>query len=300
MQLSLDGVLESKSSLSSLDTYSVKFHQCRNIYPIRLIKPCHRFKFDEQEQLRKVLSDINENEIEIDCTVLDKIKRSSVTCTKGHSAKFGCEYCSNCAISHVVHNKKVLADIEKRYVLLQKNIKKKLANLRQEENIDVNKINNLEEQLATLDQERDNEIRKSGRKQLTWPASTMEGNLRTKENIQAIVNEIKNNPNILQSKGIKGESLLLNQPNFDIIEDSPCEYMHSVCLGLVKRTVSLTFKVGENRQRITKRKLSDPKIYNDKIRLVQVFREFSRRCRNLDFSVMKASEFRHIVLFSSQ
>lgn len=133
----------------------------------------------------------------------------------------------------------------------------------------------------------------------------MEGNLRTKENIQAIVNEIKNNPNILQSdpdfcKGIKGESLLLNQPNFDIIEDSPCEYMHSVCLGLVKRTVSLTFKVGENRQRITKRKLSDPKIYNDKIRLVQVFREFSRRCRNLDFSVMKASEFRHIVLFSSQ
>ena len=90
-----------------------------------MIKPCHRFKFDEQEQLRKVLSDINENEIEIDCTVLDKIKRSSVTCTKGHSAKFGCEYCSNCAISHVVHNKKVLADIEKRYVLLKKNIKKR-------------------------------------------------------------------------------------------------------------------------------------------------------------------------------
>ena len=73
--------------------------------------------------------------------------------------------------------------------------------------------------------------------------------------------------------------------------------MHLVCLGVVKRAVELTFKVGDNRDRITKRKLSPPQLYNELIKAVQVVREFSRRCRNLDFGVMKAGDFRNLILF---
>ena len=161
---------------------------------------------------------------------------------------------------------------------------------------------NLRQLLADTKENREKEIRKAGRKQLTWPASTMEGELRTIDNILAITNEIEENPQILKTspdfcKGIKGRSLLLNQPFFNLIKDSPSEYMHIVCLGIVKRMVELCFKVGETRTRNTKRPLSDPKLFNELIKAIQVVREFSRRCRNLDFGVMKAAEFRNLLIF---
>ena len=99
------------------------------------------------------------------------------------------------------------------------------------------------------------------------------------------------------AKGITGRSHFLDQPHFNMISDTPAEYMHSSCLGLVKRVVELTFRVGENRERVTKRKLSDPQLFNVYIASVQVVREFGRRCRNLDFSVYKAQEYRNIVIF---
>ena len=75
--------------------------------------------------------------------------------------------------------------------------------------------------------------------------------------------------------------------------------MHSICHGVVKRLIELTFKTGQSRERITKRKLSDPALYNSKISKVQVPRDFSRRGRMLDIGVMKAQEYRNIVLFLS-
>ena len=130
----------------------------------------------------------------------------------------------------------------------------------------------------------------------------MTGNLRNLDNVTAIVEEIENNPAILKNdpnfcQGLKGKSLLLEQPHFHFIEDMPTEYMHLVCLGVVKRMLTLTFTVGENRERVTKRKLSSPKMYNDQIKEIQVFRECSRRCRSLDYGVMKAAEFRNALIF---
>ena len=295
--------MESKSSLASLDTYSVKFDQCRNIYPIRIVRPCERFKYDEQLELGNVLDDINENEIEIECAVCDNPKRCTLTCTKTHSAKNACEYCENCAVTCIAYNKKARALIEKKFENRSSNINEQLAIL--EENPDTDneeEANNLRNQLISLTEEKDRELNKTGRKQLTWPCSTMTGNLRTLEGIEAIVNEIERDPQILKRdpdfcKGIKGRSLLLNQPSFNLLEDIPCEYMHSSCLGVVKRMVSLTFTVGENRERVTKRKLSKPELYNDQVKYIQVHRECSRRCRNLDFGVMKAAEFRNLILF---
>ena len=130
----------------------------------------------------------------------------------------------------------------------------------------------------------------------------MSGNLKTVDSIRQIVNEIENNPDILKDdpdycKGIKGKSLMLDQPYFNIISDMPPEYMHSVCLGVSKRMVEVNFKVGENRNCVTKRKLSSPQSYNEKIKCIQLTRESSRRCRNLDLGVMKAAEYRNLILF---
>ena len=297
--------MESKSSVNSLDTYSLKFDKCRNIYPIALIKPCERFKYDVQEQLKRVVHDINDNEVTIDCAVLDNPKRSDVKCAKSASAKFGCEYCENCAVFCINHEKKSLLMIKKKYEMQEKKILNEIEDMQhRQENDDIasNYVEHLRETLDTIKKEKEAEIKKNSRKQLTWPASTMGGKLRTVDSIREICDEIERNPQIAKTdpdycKGIKGKSILLDQPFFNIVTDCPCEYMHLVCLGTVKRMVELNFKVGENRPRNTKRKLTCPKLFNEKIKSVQVFRESSRRCRNLDFGVMKASEFRNILLF---
>ena len=297
IQISLDGILESKSSLTSLDVYSLKFIGCRNIYPIRIVRPCNRHKYDEQEHFRHVLNDINENGLEIDCAICDNPKRATITCIKAHSARNACQYCENCAVTYLDYNKRARAAIEKKYKATEQRLSQQLTQLENEDEANI-----VQAQLISFNEEKEQEILRTGRKQLRWPSSTMTGNLRTLEGIEAIVSEIEKNPQILKTdpefcKGIKGRSLLLQQPSFNMITDVTCEYMHLVCLGVVKRLVSLTFTVGENRERVTKRKLSPPYLYNNLIKDIQVVREFGRRCINLDFGVMKAAEFRNIVLF---
>ena len=61
----------------------------------------------------------------------------------------------------------------------------------------------------------------------------------------------------------------------------------------------LTFNVGEKRERSTSRKLTCPSVYNNLMKTVKVPREFSRRARNMDISVLKAQEMRNIELFFS-
>ena len=302
LQLSCDGILESKSSVSSLDVYSLKFNHCRSIYPIRIIKPCERYKYDEQEQLQQVLNDINENNCVIDCCVFDNLKRAVMKCTKNHAAKFGCEYCYNCAVQFVQCDKKSQKMIKKRYEKQEKHLSKEIKKSKNEKNPEKQTyIQHLIKTLNDLKKEKEKELNKKGRSHLKWPSSTMTGNLRTVDSMKDIINEIENNPDILKNdpdfcKGIKGKSHLLNQPSFDIIKDVPCEYMHLGCLSVVKRMVELNFQVGENRVRNTKRKLTPTELFNKKIKNVQVFRESSRRCRNLDTSVMKALEYRNLVI----
>ena len=299
--MSLDGVQESKSSTTTIDTYSIQFEGCRNIYPLRLIRPCDRYKYDEQDHLKKVLKDINENGLVIDCAVFDNLKRSTARCSKNHAARHPCEYCTNGAVSHSVSNQKLVSIIEKNFTRQESQLTQDIEELANSQNTEED-IRNLREQLITLTNEKEAKLQKIARKQLTWPASTMTGNLRTIEEIEAIVIEIETNPNIVKNdpdfcKGIKGRSLFLDQPLFHMVNDMPCEYLHLVCLGVVKRVIILCFKVGENRERITKRKLSDPNLFNEQMQFIQVARECSRRCRNLDVGVMKASEYRNILLF---
>ena len=99
------------------------------------------------------------------------------------------------------------------------------------------------------------------------------------------------------TKGFVGTSSLLYQRNFNFIENIPCEYMHSVCLGLVKRLIELTFAVGKTRQKLSKRKLTSPNLFNYLFKNIQVPHEFSRRVRNLDLGTIKAQEYRNLLLF---
>ena len=244
--ISLDGVQESNSSSFSLDIYCLNFHGCRHVYPIRLIKPYEKFRYDEQEELQNVVDDVNEADFTIYTGVFDNPKRSVVKNVKSHAARHPCEYCECPAVNYI------------------------------DETMQRNK--------------------------LTWPPTTMNGRPRTITAIRRIVNRIEDEDNdeILTDdylKGIKGRSVFLDLPNFNIVLDMPTEYMHLVCLGVVKRMVELTYKVGENRSRITIRPRTDPKLFNDLIRLVKVPREFPRRCRNLDPAVYKAQEYRNVILF---
>ena len=131
---------------------------------------------------------------------------------------------------------------------------------------------------------------------ITWPASTAGGEPRTREKIEDILENIEHlGPQ--ERKGVVGPSALLDLPDFDIVRDTPCEYLHSMCLGVVKRTVSLTFSVGESRPRNTKRKLSDPAQFNVLMLNIKMPKESSRRARELDFAVLKGAEFRNIAIF---
>lgn len=95
LDLSLDGIQESKSSGSSLDVYSISFNKCRTVYPIRIIKTMNKYKIDEQLHLEKVISDINTNRCIICNGIFDNPKRSTVRFALGHSAYYACEYCES-------------------------------------------------------------------------------------------------------------------------------------------------------------------------------------------------------------
>ena len=126
----------------------------------------------------------------------------------------------------------------------------------------------------------------------------MTGPLRTISNIRDITDRLENEElSKAEKQGFYGHSHFLDLDNFDFIDNIPAEYMHSICHGVVKRLLELTFKTGSSRERQIKRPLSDPRDYNTAMSKIKVPRDFSRRVRTLDLGVMKAQEFRNVILF---
>ena len=83
-----------------------------------------------------------------------------------------------------------------------------------------------------------------------WPAAVRNGPPRTMDEIRHIVanfDELSTD----ERKGILGYSPLMDYPDFDYIEGSPCEYLHHLCLGVTKRLVELTFQVKKNQSIIS-------------------------------------------------
>ena len=289
MQLSYDGVQESKSSAISLDTYSVKFDKCRNIYPIKIIKPYNRFKFNEQVHLKSVVNDLNNNYFIINDVICDNPKRSVMRHALCHSSLYACEYCESSAVSYV--NEKVVRRVE--LSLSKINVQKVQIENRIENLYDVldqDQINLLSELKDELTLKESQEKKLLKKKHLVWPSQTLHGQPRDLNTIKDISRAISTGRNSDEEseelcrderKGIVGPSVFLNQANFNMINNIPAEYMHLACLGIVRRLLELTFKVGENRERTIKRKLCQPSYYNQFMSSVRVLHEFSRRGRHL-------------------
>ena len=230
----------------------------------------------------------------IQCFIGDNPKRAFARFSKAHSSYFPCEYCEACGKLLSVEDKSL--KMKKNALQKQKsNVLNKIAIAQtNKDSIEVQSLtsvlSSINEAIKTLNRKNNN---------IVWPSSTQEGTIRTVENVKAVVERIEQQEELSleESKGIMGRSLFLEIPYFNYVLDIPVEYLHGVCLGVVKKVVELTFNVGDNRQRNTSRKLSSSDQFNRLMIEVLVVREFSRRARNLDFSVMKGQEFRNIILF---
>lgn len=291
----MDGVSETKSTSTSLDVYSLKFDGCREIYPLKIIRPLNKFPLDHREQLSFVVDAIVANSLNLKTLVADNPKRAFLKFVLQHGARFGCEYCFQPGILFKNNNQEdcqvFIENIDSQISVLNEQINS-IEGDSEEKKTFQSVVNNLTEAKKIAKQQKQHS-------QIVWPANTMNGELRTKEKILEIVEEIESGSDLspTEKKGIKGRSILLNLENFDMVNSSPTEYMHSVCIGLVKRLLELCFSVGENRSRNIKRPLTSPALFDELIKLVKVFHEFSRRVRKLDLAVLKAQELRNILLF---
>lgn len=94
LQLSLDGVSESKSTSVSLDVYSVKMRNCKAIFPVRIIRPLGKYRgINNKDQLRLVLEDVTQHHKCVRHFLADNQKRSMAKNSLGHSSWYPCEYC---------------------------------------------------------------------------------------------------------------------------------------------------------------------------------------------------------------
>ena len=208
VQLSLDGIQESKSSSVTTDAYSITFKNCSKVYPIRLIRPTNKYKYNEQNQILNVITDIHESSCTISSVVSDNPKRSNCRCALCHSASYACEYCEACAVlitNQLAHIKE--ASIKKKYELRRKSLLNTIEFLKdspgsvKSKEADQKKIDNLTKTLQTLEEEESKEIKTIEKKRkLAWPFSTMSGTLRTQDLIKYTVNKIKKKRKFRQTR----------------------------------------------------------------------------------------------------
>ena len=295
--LSLDGVSESKSTSTSLDVYSIKFKGCREIYPVKIIRPLNKNTIDLEYHFSSVLSDLLARNMELLFLVADNPKRSFMRYSMQHSAKFTCEYCFEFGVSLKDITEEIVSPIIKKIEQQRTEIKLQIESLLSPDDND--QIENLNAILIHLDEAESIAKKQHKASHVVWPVTTFNGEIRTKEIFLDIVEQIEAGEELtpFEKKGIKGRSPLLDIDSFDYVLQLPTEYMHIVSLGVVKRLLELCFSCGENRPRITKRPLSSPSLFNELMKKVKVPRESSRRARQLDLAVMKAQELRNVVLF---
>ena len=258
------------------------------------MRPIGKYKFNPQLHLDQFLTDICCNHCIIQCFIGDNPKRAHARYSKSHSGYFPCEYCE--AMGKLLHDEDATLKMKKAALIKQKEKATYRLSIARANN-DYTEVHSLTSVLSSINEAIKSMNRKNNN--IIWPSSTQNGNERTAEKILEISDKISEGQvlSIEESKGIKGRSLFLDIPYFDIVLDFPVEYLHCVCLGVGKRMIILTFNVGDNRQRATKRKLSNVEQFNQLMSCVLVVREFSRRARNLDLAVMKGQEYRNIILF---
>lgn len=292
--MSMDGVSESKSSTISLDVYSIKFNGCREVYPVKIVRPINKYPIDNLTQFSSVLNAVLQLNLILHALIADAPKRAFARFCMMYSGRYSCEYCfeSGVPFSSTTTNDEIVEKIKQQKI----EISNQIQHLSEDEDqVQIEILNNI---LNNLDQALKLANRKKG-SHIVWPANTMNGEIRTKEKVLEIVEKIESGEDLTanEKRGIKGRSILLNIDYFDFVCAIPTEYMHLLALGVIKRLLELTFSVGESRTRITKRPLLSPEVFNVIMKKIKVVKEFPRRARQLDLSVMKAQELRNVIIF---
>ena len=289
-----------------MDIYCARFDNCHIIYPHTITKALNKHKLDGKPYLINFIQDFVTNNCNIKQFLGDNPKRAFVKFCLSHSASYACEYCFARGTSHKLCSGKITKqkeDLESQINSLNEKISK--LQEKEEEEEEEQMSEERQEEINTLTSIKDylsvslRELSKHKSK-VVWPYSTSKNaEPRTKETVLDIVNRIENGENLTseECKGVVGRSPLLTLENFDFVIDVPTEYLHSMCLGCIKRLVELTFNVGISRPRITRRKLTPVSVFNALIASIKGPCEFSRRVRDLDFSVWKGQEFRNLALF---
>ncbi len=127
-----------------------------------------------------------------------------------------------------------------------------------------------------------------------FPSSTYGGEERTDADLRRVADAIAAGEEVGETRGIRCKSLLSDIPNFDLVNDVPADAMHLVCLGVVRRMMTATFKVGK-RQLLPYEPAAIAPL-NDALREYKALYSFSRRPRDFDPAVYKSEEYRNIIL----
>ena len=324
LDLSCDGVASSRSSSTSLDVFTVSFPECANIYPLVTIRPEDKKSFNFIDELSIILEDFKKNNVKIRNVIADNPMRALLRNCKNHSSYFSCEYCRGSAVYYEdPENVREKEATKKLLTSKKRSLEKEIFRLQDRQGSDLERSSDGSRILSLLEKRNNNEqeLEVSLRRKkkvfliifisffscssiflfplqthLIWPAESRLSELRTIERITETVANI-DDLSLEEKEGVIGYSPLMDYEGFNFILGIPIDYMHHVCLGVVKRLIELTFNVGDNRKRLTKRKLSLAKDFNDVMLKTKVPSEFSRRGRTLDLKVMKGEEMRNIVLF---
>ena len=97
VNLSCDGVADSKSSTVSMDVFSISFPECSRVYPISIIRPTKKSYVDFKSEIRIVLEDLKQERVKILNFLGDNPMRALMRDCKNHSGYFSCEYCRSSA-----------------------------------------------------------------------------------------------------------------------------------------------------------------------------------------------------------
>lgn len=242
VKLSLDGVQECRSNSVSMDVYSVKMENCRNIYPLKIIRPINKHRIPYKPHFKKVLDDLNECQCVLNAFIGDNPKRSVIREALNHASRFACEYCIAKAAQYTERNVK-LAE-EKKKNELQINQFQSQIKMLQTKPVSSSNIKNRDDQIQILNDivaelKKKNSQMNKKHSHCVWPESSSRAPRRTLEGILAIIDNIELNGwsqlTADEVQGFVGKSLLLDQVNFNFILGVTAEYMHIACLGVVKR-----------------------------------------------------------------
>ena len=132
LNLSMDGVQESKSSNVTTDAFTVSFPECKKVYPLRLIRPFNRYKYDDQKEIKHVLDDINKCKCRLLKAIFDNPKRARARLAFSHSGKFSCEYCEGTSVSVSDPNvSRDMEEVKKKFNIRKQSIENTITFLRE-------------------------------------------------------------------------------------------------------------------------------------------------------------------------